>query len=155
MGVEGTLINGTFHDHSSRRITIDDEEHAGISEISYSDNLEPGKVRGTRAQPLGHTRGNYESEASFTMNKRRFYQMIAKFGPNGDGNGFKEHVFSISVSHTDDDGKGFITDTIVGCRITQHEDSSSEGGDPINVQVTIAPLYILWNGLNPLVNMVL
>jgi hypothetical protein len=145
MAAEGTLINGFYHDHSSRRVTFGDTEIAGISEISYRDGLEPGVVPGTRAIPMGMTRGKYEAEASLTMNKRRWQKYVAS-----KGDGFLERVVPVSISHRDDDGYGMITDELVGARVTKVEDSSSEGGDPINVQITLKPIYIKWNGVNPL-----
>ncbi len=142
---EGTLVNGTYFDHNALRITIDGVEIAGISEIAYSDGTEPGEVKGTRQIRLGRTQGPYSAELSFTMNKRRHVEMLGRFG-----HGFYDHDHDVSVSYRNTDGLGLVTDDIIGCRLTKNENSSSEGGDPVNVSVTSQPTVIIHNGINPL-----
>ncbi len=142
---EGTLINGTYHDHNAVRITIDGEEIVGISEINYSDGTEPGEVFGTRQLMLGKTNGRYTAELSWTMNKRRHTEMLGRMG-----HGFYSRDHDVSVSYRDTDGLGLITDDIIGCRLTKNENSSSEGSDPVGVAVTSKPTVIVWNGVNPL-----
>lgn len=146
---EGTILNGVYHDHTSLQIFIDGQETVGIPELNYSDGLDPGEVRGTRSQVLGFTRGQYATEGDVTLYKRQYVSLITRFG-----DGFLEHDFPIVISYRNDDNGGLITDTLAGVRLKKPSNASSEGNDPIKVKIDLRITYILWNGKNPLINMV-
>lgn len=141
------LINGTYPDFASIEIKVRGTHIIGISEISYSDNLEPGVVRGTHAQALGSTTGEYTAEASMTMYRPEFDELITRLG-----NGYKQVPFDIVVNYRPPGGK-MITDKIIGARITNVEISASQGSDPVSVSVTLAPNHLILNGVEPLKQM--
>ena len=140
-------INGVAHDWSS--VEIDLGPDAGIfiaiSELTYSDNLEPGEARGASAQLLARTRGEYSAEGSMTMLKRDSAELIAKLGQ-----GFKEVVFPITAMYSGEGAGDVITDKLFGCRIGPTEGG---GSDPLSVTFGLAVMRISWNGYDPLRNM--
>lgn len=136
-------INARLYSHASITIEVNNKTYVGISDISYSDTLEPGELRGTAAQVLGRTTGEYSCECSFTMAREDFLELITDLG-----DGFMSKAFDIIVSYAEE-GMPYITDTIRGCRITQSSYSSSAGSDPISVEVTVHPMMILHNGQAP------
>jgi len=143
-------VNGTAHDWSSVEIDLGEDAgiFVGISELTYSDNLEPGEAMGTSAQKLARTRGVYSAEGSITMLKRDAAEFIAKLG-----HGFKERVFDITVMYQDEGVPDVITDKIFGARIGSTESGGSQGADALNVTYSIDVLRISWNGYDPLRNM--
>jgi hypothetical protein len=141
------LINGKRYDHSSVTIKVKGKDYIGIKSINYSDSLEPGKLRGTSAQKLGRTRGEYDGEASFEMYTEEASELLSDIG-----DGFMEVEFDIVVGYADE-GQPTITDNIVGCRIKKQEASSSEGSDPNVRKFDLDIMYVKWNGLNPIKNM--
>lgn len=113
------VINGVVYDHSSIDINIDGVRKLQISEISYSQTLEPGKLRGAAAKVLARTRGEYDAEGSFKISKAEGAEIVAALG-----NGFMTKSFTITCSYSEF-GQGILTDVLEGCRITKIEDSSS------------------------------
>jgi hypothetical protein len=145
------LINGHRYDFSSIEFKYKPPTGVvvrtlGLKDIDYSDSLEPGKVRGNHAQKVGRTRGEYDSEASFTMYKSEFDEMVALLGP-----GYMEKYFDLSVTYAEA-GSPTTTDSIVACRIKKVSNAHSEGGEPLAVKVDLDPSHILRNGLHGLIN---
>lgn len=141
------LVNGIKYDWSCVEITLVDEVFTGVKEISYSSKTEPGEVFGTSAQKFGRTRGQNKPEASVTLYKLDYHQLIAKMGQ-----GFHEYVFGITVNY--DDGSGnVVTDKIIGCRIKGAENSHTDGTDALVMKVDLDVMAIVENGLLPVKNM--
>ena len=144
-----TIINGKAYSHSSCEIRIDDVPTPFIKEIKYSDNLEPGEVRGTSAQLLSRTRGDYKAEASLTFSSRGAAEECRERW----GDGWMERIFDISVTMKEDD-MSTIIDTIVKCRVKKSETGSSQGSDPNEESWELHPMYILKNGWSPISGLV-
>lgn len=142
------LINGHRFDFSSVEINVNGRIFTGVTEISYSNSLEPGVVRGTSAQPIGRTRGEASSEASFTMLKSDYSQLIRALDPSGR-RGYMERSFDINVSFREDFELPLQNDFLRGCRISQDEDSHSTGSEAIVVSVTLSVMRVFRNGQSP------
>lgn len=141
----GRKINGKVYDYSSITITINGIPYQGVTEISYSDTLEPGILRGTSALMRGRTRGMYEAESSFTIYKEDLEPIKEALVALGLG-GFGEAEFLITVSYSEV-GSALITDTIEGCRIKHQENSHSAGNsDALTAKVDLSVFRIGWNG---------
>jgi hypothetical protein len=141
----GTKINGLVYDYSSVEISINGLPYQGITEINYSDTMEPGTLRGTGALMRGRSRGLYEAEASFTMAKEDFDAVKNALVAMGLG-GFMEAVFPITVNYREE-GANMITDVIEGCRIKHNENSHSSGNaDSLMHKVDLSVYRIKWNG---------
>jgi hypothetical protein len=144
------IINGVAHDWSS--VEIDLGEAAGIftaiTELTYSDNLEPGEAKGTSAQRLALTRGEYSAEGSLTMLLRDSREFIAALGQ-----GFKEAIFHITAMYSDVVAADTITDRVIGCRIGPTDGGGSQGSDPLATTFGLSVMRISWNGYDPLVDM--
>jgi hypothetical protein len=142
----GRVINGNVYDYSSITATIGNIPFQGITEISYSESLEPGELRGTTALLRGRTRGNYKAESSFTVGKKDFEAIkwaLKALGPGGYG----EIPFLITVVYAETNDSEVITDKIEGCRIMKAENSHSSGNnDPLVVKVDLSVFRICSNG---------
>lgn len=142
----GRKINGKVYDYSSITLAILGIPYEGITEISYSDTLEPGILRGTSALMRGRTRGMYEAEASFTIAKDDFEKVKEALVALGLG-GFMEAEFQVTVTYREE-GSPLITDTIEGCRIKHQENSHSAGNaDGLVSKVDLSVYRIGWNKL--------
>lgn len=142
----GRVINGNVYDFSSVTATIGGIPFQGITEISYSESLEPGELRGTTALMRGRTRGNYKAECSFTVGKADFEvmkQQLQRLGPGGYG----EVAFLITVTYAETYDPAVIVDMIEGCRIMKAENSHSSGNnDALVVKVDLSVFRIKSNG---------
>lgn len=143
----GRKINGIVYDYSSITIVVNGVPYPGITEINYSDTLEPGILRGTSAFMRGRTRGMYEAEASFTMAKEDYNVLIKALVTLGGGiAGFMEVPFLISVSYAEATA-ALINDTVEGCRIKHNENSHSAGNsDGLVQKADLSVFRIGWNG---------
>jgi len=144
-----TVINGKAYSHSSCEIRIDGEPTPFIKDISYSDSLEPGEVRGTSAQMLSRTRGDYKAEGNLTFSSRGAAEECRERW----GDGWMEKEIDIVVT-MQEEGMSTIVDTIVKCRCKKSETGSSQGSDPNEEKWDLHPMYILKNGWSPIANLV-
>lgn len=133
------LVNGSRHEWTSIEVKVKGSIVIGIKELSYNDKLEPTKVYGVHAQPLGRTRGVYSAEASISLLLDEANTLIQALG-----DGFKEAVFDITCAYSE--GGATITDEIIGCRIKGLDASLSQGADPAVRKFDLDVMYIVWNG---------
>lgn len=144
------LINGVAHDWSSVEIDLGEDAgiFTGVTELTYSDNLEPGQAMGTSAQKLARTRGEYSAEGSLSMLLQDSVEFIAALGQ-----GYKEKVFNVTVMYSEPSSGDVITDKLIGCRIGSTEGGGSQGPDALTKTFSLDILRISVNGYDPLVDM--
>lgn len=141
----GRKINGKVYQYDNLEIVINGIPYQGITEINYSDTLEPGILRGTSVYMRGRTRGSYEAEGSITIAKADFEAVKEALIALNRG-GFGEVEFLISVSYSEATSP-LINDTIEGCRIKHQENSHSSGNsDGLLTKVDLSVFRIGWNG---------
>lgn len=142
----GRVINGNVYDFSSITITVDNIPYQGITEIAYSDSLEPGELRGTGPYMRGRTRGEYKAEASFSIGKKDFEPLKSalRISPSG---GYGERAFLITVVYRETFDADVITDLIEGCRVTKQENSHGGNSDALITKIDLNVFRVRWNGL--------
>lgn len=140
------LINGHRFSWSSIEINVNGTLIRAIKEISYSNNLEPGEMRGTHAQKGGRTRGELKPEASMTIYLEEYNELIKALGQ-----GFLERQFDIVVSYSEKNA-ATVTDKIIGARIKKPEKSFSSGTDALAVKCDLDIMFVIENGLSPIDN---
>lgn len=143
MAIQYPLIQGLRYDHSSAEINVNGKVVAGVKEISWSQDLEPGEVEGTYAHSVGDTRGRYKAEAKLVMFQAEAQELVDALGE-----GYMEKKFDIVVNYGED-GQPLLTRTLLGCRIKKDEEGSS-GADPNEVSFDLRVLMVLKNGKKPL-----
>ena len=145
MSIAYPLINGNRFDYSSIEINLDGLIYRGVKSIDYSDQLIPGKVKGTSAMAVGRTRGDYEAEASIEVFKEEWALLAAGLAskpPYGLG----EVTFGVVVAYADF-GAVTVVDTLGACRIKKPSESHAQGSEGLTVKIDLDPLYILHNGI--------
>lgn len=150
------MINGARFSWASVQIGLAGKKTIGVKSINYKDPLKPGKVRGTNAQVIGRTRGNYDAEGSITVYREDFLDIItylatligvtSGLSPNGLPPGFKEVAFDITVAYSEVPASPVQMDVLKGCRITDSEMDGSEGEDALAMKLSLDILVISWNG---------
>lgn len=138
------LINGVRHSYASIELDVNGKKFYGHREISYSQDLEPGEVRGAHAQLLGRTRGDLKAEGSLTTYLGEWKKLLSALG-----NGYMEKSFDITVSYAED-GQPTVTDKLRGCRIKKVEESHSQGTDGLTVKIDLHIMWIEYDGKKPL-----
>jgi hypothetical protein len=141
------LINGNTFDFSSIEITIGALSYTNVTEITYSDSLEPGILRGTSAKKKGRTRGEYDAEGSITIYKADLATILAELAALGVG-GYMEASFDVTVTMSEGLVSIPVTDSLVGSRITNIEDSHSQGSDALMSTLTLDLMELSRNGLS-------
>lgn len=148
MSIAYPLINGHRYDWTSVQITIDGIPYTGVKSLSYRQTLTPGVVRGTRSQPTGRTRGQYEPEGSIEMYKEDYQNLINALSFAGT-RGYMETAFQVLAQYSSG-VLAVVTDTLVGCRISSDEDSHDESPDGLTVSCDLSIMYILRDGKSAL-----
>lgn len=134
-------VNGNRYSFASIEIDIRGRKFRGISEINYSDGLDPGMARGTSPIPLAHTQGDYEAEGDLTMFRKEFDELTQLLG-----DGFGEVEFPITITYASR-GEPTVTDRLPAVRIKKPSASNSQGNDPSAIKLDLAILTpIEWNG---------
>ena len=161
MSVAYPLINGMRYDWSSVRLLLAGRRFVGVKEFNYSDKLTPGKARGTTAQIIGRTRGEYEAQGSITLYKEDWADFLSILGTltastsglntaTGAPPGFMEVAFDIVATFAESPASPVQTDTCQGCRIVNVESSNSQSADPLVVKLDLDIIMINRNGSLPL-----
>lgn len=148
-------LNGIRFDFTSIQFRVNGQVFPGIKSLNYKHSLEPGLVRGTAAQVIGRTRGQYNVEGDLEIYREdadNFLQLIAPASATisgQTGTGFMEVSFDMSVTFQEAiQGSGPATqnDVLKGCRIKQEESSNSDGGGPSTLKYSLHVMYLTRNG---------
>ena len=151
-GLPFPLINGVRHSWASITWKIAGLSIAGVTAINYAAKLEPGVVYAGGPLPIAHTTGVASYTADVELLLQEYQQLQAALG-----NGFLTAMFDIEVSYSDEgytsSGAGTITDMIKRCRISEvATGATKQTGDAIVRKLTLIPLEMLFNGVNPMPN---
>jgi len=154
------MVNGARFSFASMAIGVAGKKSIGFKAINYKNSLKPGKVRGTNAQVIGRTRGNYDAEGSLTLYKEDFGDLLAylatltgatsSLNPTGLPPGVMEVAFDITVGYSETPASPVQLDVLKACRITDMEQDASEGEDAIAMKLSLDILVIGWNGYFPI-----
>lgn len=139
------LVNGLRHDWSSISIQVGTLKIPGVKSLSYKHSLEPGEVRGTHPQVLGHTLGTYSAEGSIEM-----YLSEANELKRVLGDGFMAATFDVVAKYSPKKGDPVITDKLIGCRIKASDKSFSQGNEPLAVKFDLFAMLLVEDGVKPL-----
>ena len=142
----GARIKGHYYDYSCIEIALDGGIQPHITEINYSQKLDPGILRGTSALVQGRTRGTYETSGSFSIYKEDYELLKTLLVAKGNG-GFMLGVFDMTLTYSAT-GMPQNEDQLIGCRITSEENAYSYGNDPLIVRVELSIIKIITNGLS-------
>jgi hypothetical protein len=140
-----TRINGHLWDYSSVKFRINGVRIFEVTDLNYKHGLKPGVMRGTGAKKRGRTRGTYDADGGFTITKAS-YQLLLQVLGGGGAVPYMEVPFDIQVSYGENAGPT-VTDVLEACRITEDEDSPSEGEAPATVKVTLDINEVIRNGI--------
>lgn len=142
------LVNGFRFDWSSAVVKFGGALFYGVKSITYKHSVDPGKVRGNRAQVVGVTRGEYNAEGSVELYKSEYDELTTALAMKGRG--FFGQFFETSVSYSEAPDMPVITDLLHGCRLISAENSHSEGSDALVVRCDLLIMSIAENGKSPL-----
>jgi hypothetical protein len=126
-------INGNRYDWSSVEVSLAGDITIALTEVTYSDGLEPGDARGTRSWILASTRGEYKPEAGFTIHKVELQRLIDKLAARGP---YMEQRFDMLVSYADT-GQPTLSDKVPACRIKKISDQPKQGSEPVTCKVDL------------------
>lgn len=143
-------LNDLRFDYSSIEVNFAGARFGGIKAISYNDGLEAGVVRGSPAQIIGMTRGQYTAEGNFEMYREDYDDLTTLLIAKGAGAGIYEVSFDINVTFSEISSNITQNDVIKGARIKKVDSSNQLGSDASAVRVDFGAKFIVWNGKNPL-----
>lgn len=119
---------------------------------SYGDNLEIGEVEGASQMATGRTAGQYKTDDSeIELYADDFADLQEQLGEE-----FYTKVFEVTNAYekiSDQNDTKLTIDTLVKCRFFKRSADDEAGPDALTRTVGIKPLYIKWNGKNPLKKM--
>lgn len=146
------LINGLRYDWSCVEIVLGVLRFSGVKSITYKHMLEPGELRGTRAQLIGRTRGKYSADASIEIYRSEYEVFISQLAIIGapQGLGYMETSFDVQASYATTPIDVPLIDKIVGCRLKQADRTNQEGEEALTVKCDLHVMYIIENGKLPL-----
>lgn len=134
-------INGNEFSWASVRARFGGVEITDIKSVKYADEIEgTDPTYGTGRHPRGRTAGRYKpGDCSITFYKSGWRRLIASL-PNG----FGDVRGTIVVQYRE--GSDIITDTLEDVRIMGADASAEDGTDPLEVDVKLSVMRVLWNG---------
>lgn len=159
MPVSYPVVNGIRFDFSSIQFRVNGKVFPGIKSLSFNHAMEPGLVRGTAAQVIGRTRGQYNSEGSVELYREDADDFLTIIAPNSfvtggqNGTGFMEVQFDVGVTYFEPI-QGLTPaaqmDIMKGCRIKKEDISNASGSDPSTIKYDFHIMYLIRNGRAPI-----
>lgn len=140
------LVNGNKYGWASISLGLDGDDIDGFTAISYKASQTPGKVRAKGHRKKGRTKGESDSDGSFTLLKASADRLIKKLGP-GFMTGKKD--FPVTVQYSDTGESEIITDELFEVRVTDVENNPAMGSEPATTTFTIDIGWMLLNGIDP------
>lgn len=135
-------INGVTHDYASLEVQLGPLAYEPrLTEVSYKETLSRAKVFGTRRKAVGRTGGFLDSEASITLLKSGWDDLIEKLG---DGFGLVE--FDILIVYRRRGSALYTRDVLERCTIMEPDVSPSQGDDPLATKISLSVMRVCWNG---------
>jgi len=138
------LINGVRHSLNSVELKINGRIYIGVKSFNYTRKRNRSLVRGTSPDPIAKTRGENEYSADCELYLAEFNLVQADLGP-----GYGDIPFTAYATWTEN-GFDTITDVLTGCTLDSTEANNSQGSDPTVRKFDLAPLKILYNGIDDL-----
>lgn len=133
------LINGNYYSFGSIEAQVGALKFLDFTAINYGTSLEVSDVYGTRPQKLGTTRGKQNATASLEMYLFAWQAFMLTLR---GGVGYGEVRFPVVISRGEPNVPT-ITDTLIGCRIVNDEQSDSDGTEPSKVTLTLNVMRLL------------
>lgn len=140
------LVNGNRFGWASVKLGLDGSDFTDFTAVSYKASQSIGKVRGRGHRKIGRTRGESDSEGSFTLLKAEADLLIQALGP-GFMTGKRD--FPITVQYSETGESQIITDELHECRVIDIENNPAQGTDPASVSFTIDIGWLVLNGVDP------
>lgn len=140
------IINGNKYGWASISLGIDGTDQTEFTAINYTVSQEIGKVRGKGSRKRGRTKGDSDSEGSFTLLKKQGQALVKKLG-KGFMAGKRDFPIVVSYDETGEDE--IITDSLLSCRIITVENAPAQGTEPATMVFTIDIGAVLLNGIDP------
>lgn len=140
------LVNGNRFGWASIKLGLDGNDFTDFTTISYKATQSIGKVRGRGHRKIGRTRGESDSEGSFTLLKAEADLLIQALGP-GFMTGKRD--FPITVQYSETEESQIITDELHEVRIVDLENNPAQGTDPASVTFSIDIGWLVLNGIDP------
>jgi hypothetical protein len=141
----GTRIQGLYYDFTSVEITVGKMGVCpNLTDINYSQKLDPGIFRGSGAKIIGRTRGTYDASGSFTIYKEDYETLKATLLVESRGKGYMLASFGIVVVYREAD-QAPIVDKLKGCRIVGEDNSLSSGNNTTVVKVDLSVMEVIAN----------
>jgi hypothetical protein len=152
--VQYPLINGVRMDFSSINFAPIGARIVGIKSINYEDELNPGIVRGTSAQVIGRTRGEYNATFDFEIYREDWLDLCialsklttaSGLSPSGTAPGIYEVSFPITVAYAETPASPVQTDTLLGSRLKKAAASNSSSSEALSLKVEGHALMLIRN----------
>lgn len=119
-----------------------------VSEISYTQTLEPGDARGTSPYTMGYTLGELKANGSITVQRiyrERFIQIVEQGSA-----GFMDKLFPIQVQYQEVGWDSVETDELEGCRIQESGHDYQAGSGVLMTKFPLIVSFVKLNGHIPL-----
>ena len=145
-------INGLRLDWSCVELRLGALIFTGVKSVTYKHALEPGELRGTRAQLIGRTRGKYSADASVELYRQEYDAFITQLSAFGAplGLGYMEVSFDMQCSYAATLLDIPTVDRVIGCRLKQADRTHSEGEEPFTIKCDLHAMYIVEGGKLPM-----
>lgn len=142
------LVNGVRHSFASIELKLFGFTYIGFKAINYKRDRSRVEVYGSHPDPIGKTRGTNKYTADAELYLAEWNQFQAQMQADfGGASGYGDEMGIVQVTYNES-GFDVIQDTLYGCTIDSTEVSQGQNADPLVRKVNLAPLKILFNGID-------
>lgn len=143
-----TLINGNRFSFVNLSVSANgaDIPRGAITALNYNPTQEPGLVQGNLNVPTGRTQGYASATGSMEILLSEFNDFILGLTGGNPLVAFMDVDFDIVASYSVND-IDVVTDSLLGCRITNADASNAQGSDPTKRMVQLSIMRVYLNGV--------
>lgn len=116
---------------------------------SYGDTMDIGDVEGASQMTTGRTAGQYKTDdCEVEMYAEDFAELVEKFGEE-----MYNKTFTVTNTYEKLGDSKLTQDELIKCRFNKRAANDQTGPDATTRTVGFKPVFIRWNGKNPLKTM--
>lgn len=145
----GTRINGAYFDFTSIEAVLGPIGICiNLTDINYSQKLDPGLFRGTSAKLRGRSRGIYTADGNLTIYKEDYEKLKIALSAKALGYGYMTVPFLITVVYRSYGVFIPAKDTLRGVRIISEDNNHSAGNNVLVVKLGLSIMDVSSNGMD-------
>jgi hypothetical protein len=140
-------VNGIFVSRTSCTMSVDSLPIRLFKGVHWNKKLTRGKTWGNRVTPRGRGRGKFEPSGDLEVYIEDWTIIRNFLAAKNPARGWMLNSFTLTVTAFEEAIGGAFTVQLVGCTVSEDDNSVSDGDDQISRKLTLDVMNIIEDGI--------